>query len=144
MAPVQRILGGQERTRAQELGAAQKVLAAAEARLQELQQYHADYTDNFKRSARAGSNAMALRDYKQFLGKLEDAIRQQQQIVAQAQQGAATSNKSWQSAARRVKAVEAVVDRWQGEERLRADRQEQRESDDRGRRPVGGNATRND
>jgi flagellar protein FliJ len=144
LAPVQRVLGGVERSRALEMGAAQRGLSAAEARLRELQQYHADYMQNFKRSAQAGGNAMTLRDYKQFLGRLEEAVRQQEQIVAQAQQGVAGSTRSWQSAARRVKAVDTVVDKWQGEERRRDDRQEQRESDERGRRPPGNMVKRNE
>jgi flagellar protein FliJ len=142
MEPVQRVLGGVERTRAQEMGAAQRGAEAAASRLAELQQYHADYLQSFKNSAQAGSSAMALRDYKQFLGRLEEAIRQQEQIVAQARQAAAGSTRSWLSAAQRVKAVDTVVDKWQGEERRREDRLEQRESDERGRRAPGGNATR--
>jgi flagellar protein FliJ len=142
LAPVQRVLGSVERSRAKEMGAAQRSLEAAEARLQELQQYHADYLLNFRRSAEAGSNALALRDYKQFLGRLEEAVRQQEQIVAQARQGAAGSTRNWQSAAQRVKAVDTVVGKWQGEERRHEDRVEQRESDERGRRATTNIATR--
>jgi flagellar protein FliJ len=134
MAPVQRVLGGTERDRARDMGAAQRSLVAAESRLQELQQYHADYLLGFKRTASAGGNALALRDFQQFLGRIEEAIRQQQQIVDQARQAAAGSTRQWQSAAQRVKAVDSVVDKWQGEERSRDNRLDQKAIDERAQR----------
>jgi flagellar FliJ protein len=137
MAPVQRVLGGAERDRARDMGAAQRSLGAAETRLQELQQYHADYLNGFQRSAKAGGNALALRDFQQFLGRLEEAIRQQEQIVAQARQGVVGSTTQWQSAAQRVKAVDSVVGKWQGEERRREDRLEQKDIDERAQRQQG-------
>jgi flagellar FliJ protein len=134
MAPVQRVLGGAERDKARDMGAAQRSLGAAESRLQELQKYHADYVHGFQRTAKAGGSALALRDFQQFLGRLEEAIRQQEQIVAQARQNVAGSTKQWQSAAQRVKAVDSVVDKWQGEERSRENRLEQKETDERAQR----------
>jgi flagellar FliJ protein len=134
MEPVQQLLGSTERDRARDMGAAQRSLGAAESRLQELQKYHADYVQGFERSARAGGNALALRDFQQFLGRLEDAIRQQQQIVAQARQSVAGSTSQWQTAAQRVKAVDSVVGKWQGEERRHETRLEQKEFDERAQR----------
>jgi flagellar protein FliJ len=134
MEPVQQLLGSTERDRARDMGAAQRSLGAAESRLQELQQYHADYVQGFERSARAGGNALALRDFQQFLGRLEDAIRQQEQIVAQARQSVAGSTTQWQTAAQRVKAVDSVVGKWQGEERRHESRLEQKEFDERAQR----------
>lgn len=138
MGPVQKVLGGVERDRAREMGSAQQNLAAAESRLQELQQYHSDYLNSFQQTAMAGRNVMALRDFQAFLARLEDAIRQQQQIVAQARQTVAGSTKLWQTAAQRVKAVDSVVDKWQGDERRREDRLEQKDTDERAQRKPRG------
>lgn len=134
MEPVQDVLGSVERDRARDMGAAQQGLSAAEQRLQDLQQYHADYLNNFRRTATAGGNALALRDYQQFLGRLQEAIRQQQLIVEQARRGVAGSVGRWQKAAQRVKAVETVVDKWRGEERHREGRLDQKEIDERAQR----------
>jgi flagellar protein FliJ len=131
LAPVQHVLGGAERDRAREMGAAQQGLASAEARLQELQQYHADYVSGFQKTAKAGRNALALRDFQVFLARLEEAIRQQEQIVAQAHAGVAGSTRLWQGAAQRVKAVDSVVGTWQVDERRREGRLEQKEMDER-------------
>jgi flagellar protein FliJ len=134
MAPVQRVLGGAERDRARDMGAAQRSLQAAETRLQELQQYRSDYLGGFQRSAKAGGNVLALRDFQQFLARLEEAVRQQEQIVSQARQSVAGSTTQWQSAAKRVKAVDSVVDKWQCEERRREDQLEQKNFDERAQR----------
>jgi flagellar FliJ protein len=137
MVPVQQVLGKTERDRARAMGTAQQGLVAAESRLQELQQYHADYLQGFQQAARAGSNALALRDYQHFLGKLEEAMRQQEQIVAQARRGVAGTTRQWQGAAQRVKMVESVVGKWQGEELHHEDRLEQKNSDERAQRQLG-------
>ncbi len=143
MVPVQRVLGSTERERARDMGAAQQGLDSAQSRLQELQQYHAEYLHGFQQTARAGRNALALRDFQVFLGRLEDAIRQQEQIVAQARQGVAGSTRLWQSAAQRVKAVDSVVGKWQGDERRHDGRLEQKETDERAQRqPARGSTGR--
>jgi flagellar protein FliJ len=142
MAPVQRVLSGTERDRARDMGTAQQALAAAESRLQDLQQYYADYQKGFEQSARAGQNALRLRDFQLFLARLETAVQQQEQIVAQARAAASGSTHRWQSAARRVKAVDGVVGKWQREEQRHTDRLEQKETDERaGRRTAGGRTT---
>lgn len=138
MAPVQRVLGDAERAKARDLGAAQRSLEAAEQRLQELQQYHADYLRGFEQTAKAGRNAMALRDFQQFIRRLEEAVQQQEQIVAQARSAVVGSSRQWRSAAQRVKAVDSVLDKWQGEERRRDGQREQKEFDERAQRSTGG------
>lgn len=137
MAPVQRMLGNTERERARDLGAAQKQLDDAQTRLRDLQQYHDEYLQGFEQRARGGLSGMALRDYRLFLSRLAEAVRQQEQLVAQAREGVAGSTRHWQGAARQVKAVESVVGRWQGEERRHADRLEQKDTDERAQRRVG-------
>jgi flagellar protein FliJ len=136
MAPVQHVLDGKERDRARDMGSAQQGLGAAESRLQELRQYHTDYLQGFQQTATAGRNALALQDFRQFLGRLEEAIRQQEQIVAQARQGVVGSTTLWRAAAQRAKAIESVVGKWQGEERRHEGRLEQKDADERAQRPL--------
>ncbi len=134
MAPVQRVLGNTERDRARDFGSAQQQVEQARTRLAELRQYHAEYTQGFEQRARGGQSALALRDYQLFLARLEEAIRQQEKIVEQTEQALSGSRQRWQNAARQVKAVESVVNRWQGDERRRADRLDQKDTDERAQR----------
>lgn len=131
MAPVQKVLGSAEKEKARDFGSARRQQEEAEQRLKDLQQYHDEYLVGFEQRARTGQSASALRDYQLFLARLKDAIRQQEQVVQQAHEAVAGSRKRWQSAARKVKAVESVVDRWQGDERRQADRLDQKDSDER-------------
>lgn len=134
MAPVQRVFGKAERDRARDLGEAQRQLADAEARLVELRTYHGEYLGAFRKRAEDGTSIRALRDFQAFLARLETAMQQQEQLVVQARERAAGSRRSWQGAAQQVKAVDAVVDRWEQVEARALDRREQKESDERAQR----------
>jgi flagellar FliJ protein len=138
MVPVKQVLSSTERDRARDLGATQRVLTEAEVRLLDLQQYQKDYLKDFEKRAKAGGNALSLRDYQQFLARLQEAVKQQEQIVAQARDAVAASTQRWQGAARRVKAIESVVDKWQHDEARTAGRVEQKTMDERAQRPAVG------
>jgi|SRR5690606_23457103 flagellar FliJ protein len=134
MAPVQQVFGNAERDRARELGEAQRQLADAEARLVELRTYHGEYMGAFRKRCEDGTSIRALRDFQAFLARLDNAVRQQEQLVEQARQRVAGSRRDWQGAAQKVKAVGAVVERWQKTEALVLDRRDQKDSDERAQR----------
>ncbi len=138
MAPVQRVFGNAERDRARELGEAQRQLAESEARLRELHTYHGEYLGAFRKRAEDGTSIRALRDFQAFLARLEAAMRQQEQIVAQARERTSGSRRSWQGAAQQVKAVDAVVDRWHKAEVQAGERRDQKDSDERAQRAARG------
>jgi flagellar FliJ protein len=134
MAPVQQVLEQGEQVRARELGEGQRRLTQAEAKLKELRTYHGEYLQALHKRAEDGINVTKLRDFQAFLGRLELAIVQQEEIVATARDAVAHQRSSWQGAARQVKAVESVVDRWRSAEIKAGQRREQKESDDRAQR----------
>jgi flagellar protein FliJ len=142
IAPVQAMFSSDEKGRARELGAAQQKLDAATARLAELRKYHDDYLNSFARQARDGRGVSALRDFQVFLARLNLAVQQQEQIVVQARDDLAAHTSRWQLAARKSKALDTVVGRWQGEERLVDERQDQKQTDERAQRRSAA-ATRN-
>lgn len=134
IAPVQAMFSTDEKGRARELGAAQQRLDTATARLAELRKYHDDYMDSFARQARDGRGVSALRDFQVFLSRLKLAVQQQEQIVVQARDELAAHTGRWQLAARKSKALDTVVGRWHGEERLVESRQDQKQTDERAQR----------
>jgi flagellar FliJ protein len=131
MAPVQQVLEGTEQARARELGDGQKRLAEAEAKLTELAAYHGEYLRAYRQRAEDGTNVTKLRDFQAFLARLELAMSQQEKVVAAAREQVANQRRNWQGAARQVKAVESVVDRWRGDEAKAGERRDQKESDER-------------
>jgi len=131
MEPVQQVLEGAEQTRARELGDGQKRLAEAEAKLTELSTYHGEYLQTYRQRAEDGTGITKLRDFQAFLARLEQAISQQEKIVATAREAVAAQRRNWQGAARQVKAVESVVDRWRRDEVKAGERRDQKETDER-------------
>lgn len=136
MAPVQEVFKASERDRARELGDAQRRLAEAEQRLAELRAYQSDYQGAFRKRAIDGTSIRSLRDFQAFLARLDEALRQQEQIVNKAREQAAGSRQDWQGAARQVKAVESVVGRWKVAEARAGERREQKETDERALRAA--------
>lgn len=136
MAPVQRVFDQAEKDRARELGNAQQQLAAAEAKLAELRAYQGEYLGAFRRRAENGTSIRALRDFQAFLARLDQALRQQEQAVEKARELAAGSRRNWQGAAQKVKALGAVVQRWEKAEDQAADKRDQKDSDERALRAA--------
>lgn len=136
MAPVQRLFGEAEKTRARELGDAQRRLADSEARLEELRNYRGEYLSAYHKRVEDGTSVRALRDFQAFLARLDEALRQQEQIVATAREQTAGSRRNWQGAARQVKAVDSVVNRWQVAEVRAGERRDQKDTDERAQRTA--------
>lgn len=128
---VQNVVDDQERRRAEALAASERRVAESEAKLAELEAYHASYANGFAARAQAGIDGVMARDYQAFLDRLEEAVRQQNQIVVRARAQRDGEKRNWQGAAQRAEAVGQMVKRFKTEEERAADRREQAESDER-------------
>ncbi len=131
IAPVQKVLEGKEQTQARKLGLAQQAVADAEARLQELRSYQADYAAGFDKQVAQGAAMHVLQDYRAFMVRLVDAIRQQEQLVEKQKLEMAMQTVYWQSAARQSRGLDSVVAGWKRQEEKLADRRDQAASDER-------------
>jgi flagellar FliJ protein len=131
LEPVQDIVDDKERRLAQSLAGHERRVAEMEAKLQDLQRYRGEYEQQFNKRAGKGIGATDLRDYQVFLSRLSDAIRQQQAVVQRTCADRDAERLRWQEAARRAKALDHVVERWQLEEQKTVERREQRETDER-------------
>jgi len=131
---VQNVVDDQERRRAEALANSQRRVTESEAKLAELQSYHDSYVRGFAIRAETGIDAAMARDYQAFLARLEEAIRQQTQIVIRTRAQRDGEMQIWQGAAQRAEAVGQMVKRFQSEEARALDRREQMESDERSTR----------
>ncbi len=137
LEPVQKVVDDTERRLAEHCASAERLLQVSEQKLTELQSYRDDYTEGFARRAGDGMGARDLVDYQAFMTRLNDAIKQQAQVVQRARSESEVQRRRWQEAAQRAKALGNVITRWQQEELRAADQREQRDSDERGqRRPA--------
>jgi flagellar FliJ protein len=129
--PVKRLVDARERELALAAAQSRQRLIDMEAKLAELARYRTDYHLGFQKQAAGGTSGLRLRDFRLFLGRLDEAIRQQELAVARARSELETQTRTWHESLRRAKALGFVVDKWQGEERVAADRQDQRDTDER-------------
>lgn len=123
-------LESQRRSLDARVAAAEKRANEAAARCVELQRYRDEYAHGFTGRAAAGLGGAGLRDYQAFLARLDDAVRQQQQLALRAEAELEFERQRWRDAAVQVKAVETVGARWRAEESVQAVRREQRDTDE--------------
>lgn len=128
---VRRVVETHERRKAEALAACEKNVLAAQAKLDELEAYRAAYVQDFARRSQAGMNGAGMREYQVFLSRLDEALKHQAHILAQARLQRGAELESWRNAARRATAVGNLASHWQAEERLAAEKVEQKESDER-------------
>jgi flagellar FliJ protein len=134
LQPVQNVVESAEKRLAQSLAAFERRVNEAETKLLELTRYRGEYAQQYAQRAGTGIGVMELRDYQAFLARLNEAMRQQHAVVQRVRAERDAERGRWQDAARRVKAIDHVVTQWQGEERRRADRREQHDTDERAQR----------
>ncbi|HEY6641009.1 flagellar export protein FliJ [Povalibacter sp.] len=131
LQPVRNLADDAERKAALRVAAAERVQHEAEGKLADLERYADDYQRQYTDRVANGIGVTELRDYQAFLARLAEAVRQQRAIVSRTQHDCAAERLRWQEAAKRSKALDHVADQWRNEERCAADRQEQREIDER-------------
>jgi flagellar FliJ protein len=131
---VQRVVDDHERRKAEALAASERRVAETEAKLTELEGYRATYIRDFAARAESGITAAAARDYQAFLARLDEALRQQTQIVIGARAQRDSERQNWQGAAQRADAVGQMVKQWKNEEQRALEKREQLEADERSQR----------
>jgi len=125
------ILESDERHKAQTLASSERVVNESEAKLAELDGYREAYLRDFASRAGGGMTAARARDYQAFLARLDEALREQSEVVARARAQRTELLARWRGAARRSATVDRALKRSLGEEQRRLERREQSESDER-------------
>lgn len=101
-----------------------------------LEDYRTEYQGQFMAAARNGLTPGQWTNYRSFLARIDDAIRQQEYQVAQSRDRAQAGQREWLDTRTRVKAFETLSDRHQANIVRREARTEQRAADDRTGRRV--------
>jgi len=118
----------EERRLAVQTGRSQARLDEQRARLAELREHRRGYS---RLSPESGNVPAAhWKDYQRFLGRLDHAVRSQQQIIADCERALDLHRQRWQVKRQRVESLQQVVDRTEEEVRRAADRREQRALDE--------------
>ncbi|WJW74571.1 flagellar export protein FliJ [Thiohalobacter sp. IOR34] len=130
MRPVVEVADRREQQAARILGEARRRLQEEEAKLAQLIEYHADYARRLEAGSGASLSAARLQDFRLFLDRLAQAIRQQRERIERQRLDCEEKRLAWLATRSRSQALDKVVERYQREEQKAAARREQRESDE--------------
>jgi flagellar FliJ protein len=103
---------------------------AMEQRLQLLLDYRSQYQAHFTRAAQIGMDSAGWRNFREFMDKIDAAIAQQGELVAQARHQVETGQRHWHSERRKLKSFDTLSQRHRSAELKDEARQEQKEQDE--------------
>lgn len=104
----------------------------AQEQLEMLHAYRLDYAQRLQESAEGGVTASNYLNFRRFLNTLDEAISQQNNIVAQSESRLAAGRLQWQAEKQRLGAYETLQTRQRQQQALLEARREQRVSDEIG------------
>ncbi|WP_101759368.1 flagellar export protein FliJ [Oceanicoccus sp. KOV_DT_Chl] len=120
-----------EQQAAEKLANAIRLVQAQKAQLQQLDQYKAEYGNQFQQSVAQQLNVAKLANFQRFYHNLEQVgeTQQERQVLAEQQQDQARA--LWQQQYSRHKNMQSLIERKQHQEQASEDKKLQREQDDR-------------
>ena len=126
--PIREIASTSAKDLSRAMGEAGRKVAELEGKVQQLQSYRDDYVQN---SQAAGTiDAVKLQNYRMFLDRLGEALRQQSQLLDIARAEYEKRRLMWSEKRIEAETLGRAVDKFRKEERHAADQREQREGDD--------------
>ncbi len=137
LAPVVEMAERAERDAARLLGQAQAQLSQAETKLSELEQYFGDYQQQWMQQGSQGVSGQWLMNYQRFLSQLESAIGQQQRSVNWHRDNLLKLRQQWHQKHARVEGLSKLIEGYQREARVAADKREQKLLDEFAQRLSG-------
>ena len=121
---------------AKRLGAALKGVEEAEQKLQMLLGYRDDYATRLDQAQMAGITPFAYANFVAFVGKLDNAINGQQEVLKHAKYKSELEKKTWQESERKRLSYRTLTER-AAAEALRIDnKRDQKMMDDHAARTV--------
>ncbi|MDR2208129.1 MAG: flagellar export protein FliJ [Azoarcus sp.] len=103
---------------------------SSQQKLELLQGYRNEYGERFMEAARSGIGAEAMRNFTNFLARIDEAIEIQQHIVEQSRQDTSQGQQQWVKQRSKVRAFDTLSQRFRNEVAHKELRQEQRTSDE--------------
>lgn len=112
------------------LGALNQQQQSAETKLATLQQFRRDYQDKFQDAAKNGMAPNDLRNFQDFIYRLDQAIEQQKNVVAHSSSSLDAGRAQLKDAQRKMQSFETLAQRHLNEERKLEAKAEQKMQDE--------------
>jgi flagellar protein FliJ len=127
--PIQEIAATSAKDLSRAMGDAARKVTDLERQLKQLESYRDEYVRNTTQSA-AAIDAVKLQNYRSFLDRLGEALRQHQKNLDNARAEYERRHQLWSEKRIEAESLSRVVDRFRKEEQHAADQREQREGDE--------------
>ena len=127
--PIQEIAATSATDLSRAMGEAGRRVADLEKQLDQLKSYRDEYVRN-STDGRGTMDAVKLQNYRSFLERLGEAIRQQLALLDNARAEHEKRRLQWSAKRIEAESLGRVIDRFRKEEQRDADRREQRDGDD--------------
>lgn len=121
---------------AKRLGVALKAVEEAEQKLQMLLGYRDDYANRLDQQQMAGITPFAYQNFVAFVGKLDNAINGQREVLKHAHYKSDQEKKTWQESERKRLSYRTLNERAVAEAQKIADKRDQKMMDDHAARTV--------
>jgi flagellar export protein FliJ len=126
--PIQEIVNLSAQDLSKAMGDAARRVAELETQFQQLKNYRDEYVNNSAKET--AIDAVKLQNYRSFLDRLGEAIRQHATKLEAARSDYERRRQQWSAKRIEAESLGRVIDRFRREERHVADQREQREGDD--------------
>ncbi len=114
----------------QKLGQLNQHQQSAQQKLDALQQYRHDYQMQFQQAVQQGMEPTDLRNFQDFINRLDQAIRQQQQVIENTKTNVQTGRHELIDSTRKMRSFDTLAQRHVETEIKVAAKQEQRIQDE--------------
>jgi flagellar FliJ protein len=114
------------------------------SRLQMLEQYREEYAQRLREACAQGITQLALRNYQDFLARIDEAIGQQRLNVNASAKNTAAGQENWKNQNRRLKAIDTLSQRHDARERYLEQRSDQKLQDEFSTRRYGSQEDKKD
>lgn len=123
------------------LGQLYRLQQAAQSKLEMLQQYRNDYQEKLRLTEKNGIELEELRNFQSFIARLDDAIEQQNAVLAQAHHAVEQGRHELAETQRRMKSFDTLSHRHdETEKKLEAQSEQRSQDEHNGRRAAFKNA----
>lgn len=112
------------------LGLLNRNQQSAHEKLEMLQQYRRDYQDKMQNAEKNGMELQDLRNFQDFIYRLDDAIAQQSAVVSQARVSVQTGRSELLDTQRRMKSFDTLAQRHTAAEKILEVKTEQKIQDE--------------
>jgi len=96
------------------------------SRLQMLEQYRDEYAQRMREATAEGITRLILRNYQDFLARIDEAIEQQRQAVKNSEISTKAGQTEWRNQNTKLMAIDTLSSRHDARERYRENKQEQK------------------